>query len=133
MTPEERRAKNKAYHAKHYAANREKIIARNAAYSAANREKEAARAARYRADNLESVRAREAEYRANNLPKARARNVRHRATLHGHISTLVSSAKQRAKKEGLPFALTKGGYHHSGVLSVARGENGAWRLIRAVN
>jgi hypothetical protein len=35
MTPEDQRAKKKAYHAKHYAANREKIIARNKAYHAA--------------------------------------------------------------------------------------------------
>lgn len=103
MTPKEKR---KAYHAKHYAANREKLIAQNAAYYAANREKEAVRRAKYRADNIKSIKVREAKYRANSLHKARARNQRHRATLRGHISTLVSSAKQRARKEGLPFALT---------------------------
>jgi hypothetical protein len=43
MKSEDRRAENKAYHAKHYAANREKIIAKNKAYYAANREKEAVR------------------------------------------------------------------------------------------
>ena len=106
MTLEEQRAKKKAYHAKHYKANREKIIAKNKAYYAANRAKEAIRRAKYRVSNLESIKVREAKYRANNLPKARARNQRHRATPQGHISTLVSSAKQRARKEGLPFALT---------------------------
>jgi hypothetical protein len=106
MTAEERRAENKKYHAKHYAANREKIIAKNKAYYVANREKEAVRRAKYRADNLKNIKAREARYRAANVHKARARNQRHRATLRGHISTLVSSAKQRARKEGLPFALT---------------------------
>lgn len=106
MMPERQRVKNKAYHAKHYVANREKILAQNAAYYAANREKELARSAKYRARNADKIKVRTTKYRANNAYKYRARNQRHRLTPHGRVATLISSAKQRARKEGLPFALT---------------------------
>jgi len=97
QTLEEKRARNRAYNRKRYAANPEKVLARNRKWAIANPENMRANGRRYYAANKEKERDRKHESYAANPKKYLARTNKYR------IANIDKARARRRKLQGLPL------------------------------
>jgi hypothetical protein len=104
-----RRARAREAAARYRAKNREKCTARVVAWRAKNPEKCKAAQARWRAKNTEKCRATAAAWQAKNPEKVRANNVAWR--IRNPKKYLLTRARSRAKKQGIPCTITEADIH----------------------
>jgi hypothetical protein len=97
QTLEEKRARNRAYNRKRYAANPAKVLASNRKWAVANPENMRANGRRYYAANKEKERDRKHEAYAANPKKYLARAKK------WHAANLDRSRAKRRKRQGLPL------------------------------
>ena len=94
----------RAYQAKWYAKNRDRILAKSKALWPDIREKRAVYKKAYYAKNRETIKAKRAIYYADNREAATECSFRHYVSNYRH--RLVSGARDRAEKKGREFDIT---------------------------
>lgn len=109
ITEEERKAARKAYNAKYYQGNKEKIVKQKAEYYQDNKEKIAEYKAAFYQDNKEKFAAKNSEWRKNNpeywaewyqrnKEKKAAYDAKYRLTPKGRAKMLIDSYRREDKK-----------------------------------
>lgn len=86
--------------AEHYAANREKMLARNAKYLAANRDKARDAAAKWRGENPEKSRANNSKWYAEHTEKVRAAVAKWQAENPGSVRIIKQNRRARKIEAG---------------------------------
>ena len=100
ITEEERKAARKAYNAKYYQSNKEKIAKQKAEHYQDNKEKIAEYKAAFYQDNKEKFAAKNAEYYQDNKEKIAEQHAEYNSTPKGRAVILVGGYKALDKKYG---------------------------------